>query len=100
MCKNQYTNTEKQLQLQVATAYNTYIGALQVLQSSNDEVVNTREAYRLTDRKYREGQALQIELTQARIDMTTAEIKYSLAQLAVLNKTAELERVMATYPIQ
>ena len=88
------------LQLQIATTYNTYISAIQVLQSSNDEVINTKEAYRLTDRKYREGQALQIELTQARIDMTNAEIKYSLAQLAVLNKAAELERVMATYPIQ
>jgi outer membrane protein len=98
--QNQYTNTERQLQLQVATTYNSYVSALQALQSSNDEVINTKEAYRLTDRKYREGQALQIELTQARIDMTTAEIKYSLAQLAVLNKTAELERVMATYPIQ
>ena len=98
--QNQYTNTEKQIQLQTATTYNTYIGALQALQSSNDELINTREAYRLTDRKYREGQALQIELIQARIDMTNAEIKYSLAQLAVLNKAAELERVMATYPIQ
>ena len=98
--QNQYANTEKQLQLQIATTYNSYISALQALQSSNDEVINTKEAYRLTDRKYREGQALQIELTQARIDMTTAEIKYSLAQLAVLNKAAELERVMATYPIQ
>jgi outer membrane protein len=98
--QNQYINAEKQVQLQIATTYNSYVSALQALQSSNDEVINTKEAYRLTDRKYREGQALQIELTQARIDMTTAEIKYSLAQLAVLNKAAELERVMATYPIQ
>jgi outer membrane protein len=98
--QNQYTNTEKKIQLQTATTYNTYISALQALQGSNDELINTKEAYRLTDRKYREGQALQIELIQARIDMTNAEIKYSLAQLAVLNKAAELERVMATYPIQ
>lgn len=98
--KNQYSDTEKQLQLQITTTNNSYTSALQVLQSSNDEVISTKEAYRLTDRKYREGQALQIEVTQARIDMTNAEIKYSLAHLAVLNKAAELERVMATYPVQ
>jgi len=98
--KNQYSDVEKQLQLQITTTNNSYISALQALQSSNDEVASTKEAYRLTDKKYREGHALQIELTQARIDMTNAEIKYSLAQLAVLNKAAELERVMATYPIQ
>ncbi len=97
--QNQYNNTQKQLQLQVVTTYNTYTSALQVLTSAGDEAINAKEAYRLTDRKYREGQALQIELIQARTDMTTAEIKYSLAQLAVLNNAAELERVMATYPL-
>jgi outer membrane protein len=98
--ENQYANTGNQLQLQVATAYNFYVGAQQALQSSNDEVVNSEEAYRLTDRKYREGMALQIELIQARIDMTNAQVKYSLAQLSVLNDAAELERVTATYPLQ
>jgi len=98
--KNQYSTIEKQVQLQITTTNNSYISAVQALQSCNDEMISTKEAYRLTDRKYREGQALQIEVTQARIDMTTAEIKYSLAQLAVLSKAAELERVMATYPIQ
>jgi len=42
---------------------------------------------------------LQIELIDARTEMTNAEIKYSLTQLAVLNKAAELERVMATYQL-
>ena len=68
------------------------------MQNSNDEVISTREAYRLTNRN-REVQALQIELIHARTQMTRAEISYSLAQLAVLNKAAELERVTATYPI-
>lgn len=98
--RNQYDQTEKQLQLQITTSYNAYVSAMQALQSSADEVLNTREAYRFTDRKYREGQTLQIELNQARTDMTNAEIKYSLAQLTVLNKAAELERAMATYPIK
>lgn len=98
--QTQYNDVEKQLQLQVTTTYNAYLTAVQTLQSAADETESTREAYRLTDKKYREGQALQIELIQARTEMTNAEIKYSLAQLAVLNKAAELERVTAAYTLK
>ncbi len=98
--QTQYNDVEKQLQLQVTTTYNAYLTAVQTLQSAADETESSREAYRLTDKKYREGQALQIELIQARTEMTNAEIKYSLAQLAVLNKSAELERVTAAYTLK
>ena len=85
--------------LQVTTAYNTYQAALKALHSSNDEVTSTKEVYRLMQSRYIQGSALQIELIDARTEMTTAELKYSLAQLAVLNKAAELERTMATYKL-
>jgi len=64
-----------------------------------DDVLSTREAFRLTNSRYFQGQALQIELIDARTQMTNAEINYSVARLAVLNKLAELERVTATYPL-
>ena len=95
----QYNDVQKQLKLQSTTAYNAYIAAVQALKSAHDEVLNTKEAYRLTDKKYREGQALQIEVIDARIQMTNAEIKYSLAQLAALNKSAEVQRANASYPL-
>lgn len=95
----QYDDVQKQLQLQSTTAYNSYAAALQALKSAHDEVVSTKEAYRLTDKKYREGQALQIEVIDARIQMTNAEIKYSLAQLAALNKSAEVQRANAGYTL-
>ena len=97
--KNKYADAEKQLLLQVTTAYNSYQSAIAAIHSANDEVVSTREVYRLAESRYRQGQALQIELTDARTQMTNAEIKYSLAQLTVLNKSAELERAMATYQL-
>jgi outer membrane protein len=97
--KNKYDDTEKQLLLQVTTAYNTYQSAVTSMHSVNDEVLSTKEAYRLIQSRYIQGEALQIELIDARTEMTNSEIKYSLAQLAVLNKTAELERVMATYQL-
>jgi outer membrane protein TolC len=97
--QNQYSDAEKKLLLQVRTTYNTYQAALKALRSSNDEVTSTKEVYRLMQSRYIQGSALQIELIDARTEMTTAELKYSLAQLAVLNKAAELERAMATYKL-
>lgn len=98
--KNQYTDTENQLRLQVNTTYNTYRASLEGLNSTADAVASNKEAYRLTELRYRQGQALQIELIDARVQLTSSEIQFSLAQLAVLNQTAALERVMATYNIQ
>lgn len=95
----QYDDVQKQLQLQATTAYNAYVAAIEALKSAQDEAVSSKEAYRLTDKKYREGLALQIELIDARTQMTNAEIKYSLAQLNALNKTAEMQRANASYPL-
>ena len=94
---NQYKEVEQQLSLQVRTAYNDYYSSLQSQQALQDEVQSAQETYRLTDRRFREGQALQLELTDARTQLTNAQIRYSLAQLAVLNKAAEVERATASY---
>jgi outer membrane protein len=94
---NQYKDTEQQLTLQVRTAFNDYRSAVQTLEALQDEVQSTQETYRFTEKRFREGQALQIELIDARSQLTSARLNYSLAQLAVLNRTAELERVTASY---
>ncbi|OIR12655.1 outer membrane efflux protein [mine drainage metagenome] len=97
--QNQYNDVQKQMLLQVSTANNTYLSAWAALKSTSDEVQSSKEVYEFTEKRYKEGQALLIELTDARTQMTNAAIKYSLAQLAVLNREAELERVTASYPL-
>jgi outer membrane protein TolC len=97
---NQYSEAEKQIMLQSATAFNTYKSLQATLNSIKDEVESNKETYRLIEKKYKEGQALQIELIDARTQLTNAEIRLSLAYLAVQNQAAELERINATYPIQ
>jgi len=98
--KNQYSNTEKEILLQVNTTHNSYQAALEALHYAEDEVTSTKEVFRLARSRYQQGQALQIELIDARTQMTNAEIRYSLAQLAVLSRAATLERAMATYAIE
>ena len=94
---DQYRELTQQLSLQAQTTANNYYSALQALRSLSDEVNSARETYRLAERRFNEGQALQIELVDARTQMTGAEIRYSLGRLAVLNRAADLERVTAAY---
>ncbi|HEX9510871.1 MAG TPA: TolC family protein [Puia sp.] len=94
---DQYRELTQQLTLQVQTVSNDYSSAIEALQSLSDEVNSARETYRLAERRFNEGQALQIELVDARTQMTGAEIRYSLGRLTVLNRAADLERVTASY---
>jgi len=93
----QYKDVEQQLTLQVRTSLNNYRSAIQTMQARADEVQSTQETYRFAERRFREGQALQIELIDARTQLTNARLNHSLAQLAVLTCAAELERVTASY---
>lgn len=92
-----YKEVEQQLTLQAQTTYNNYRTAVQTLQSVSDEMQSAAETYRLTERRFREGQALQIELVDARTQLTNSQLKYSLAQLSALTKSAELEYATASY---
>lgn len=94
---NQYREVEQQLTLQVRTAYNNYYSAIKTMQALADEVHSAQETYRLTERRFREGQALQLELIDIRSQLTNAQIRYSLAQLAVLTRAADVERATASY---
>lgn len=94
-----YKEVEQQLSLQVQTSYNNYRSAVQSLQSVSDEMQSAAETYRLTERRFREGQALQIELIDARTQLTNSQLKLSLAQLAVLTRSTELEYATASYKL-
>jgi len=93
----QYKDVEQQLTLQVRMSLNNYRSAIQTLEALTDEVQSAVETYRFAERRFREGQALQIELIDARTQLTSAQLNYSLAQLAVLTRAAELERATAAY---
>jgi len=93
----QYSQLTQQLTLEQQTVVNNYHSALEALHAMADETGSAREAYRFAEKRFDAGQALQVELIDARTQMTNAEIRYSLGRLAVLNRAADLERVTAAY---
>ncbi|MFN3794547.1 MAG: TolC family protein [Chitinophagaceae bacterium] len=95
----QENEVQQQLKLQSTTAWNSYQSAKASLASITDELNSAQEVYRLAEKRWKEGNALQIELIQARTQLTNAAIRQTLVQLNLLNKAAELERANATYSI-
>ncbi len=91
----QYKDVEQQLTLQVHTSANSTVRLYKRYRPGLMKCKVRRETYRFAERRYREGQALQIELIDARTQLTNAQLNYSLAQLAVLTRAAEMERVTA-----
>jgi outer membrane protein TolC len=87
----------QQIALQIQIAQTNLATAKEALKVNQAEQATAREYYRLTERRYREGQALQIELTDARTQMTSAELKQSLASYTILLKMVELERATAAF---
>jgi outer membrane protein TolC len=96
---DQYRELSQQVALQAEIAENNYLSPLEALQSLSDEAGSARETYRLAEKRFDEGQALQIELIDARTQLTGAELRYSLGLLSVLNRAADLERVTASYAL-
>jgi outer membrane protein TolC len=94
---DQYRDLTQQLTLEQQTTVNNYHSAIEALQALADAAGSAREAYRLVERRFDEGQALQVDVIDARNQYTNAEIRYSFGRLAVLNRAADLERVTAAY---
>ncbi len=100
--KNQAQSAEvlQQIQLQIQMAKTNLATAQEAFKVNDAELAFADEYYRLTDRRYKEGAALQIELVDARTQKTAAELKRSLSHFTVLQRVIELERAEASYSIK
>ena len=92
--KDDLTETEQQLKLQVASAKSDY-------QLSIEEYETSKKNLRLSERiekknqvKFFEGVASSFELRQAQTQLYSAQQEYLQAMLDVVNKKAELETIL------
>ena len=89
--ESQLTELRQQIQLEVSNAFYSYQEAMAILESREAQLKSASENFRIVSAKYREGQALPIELREARTDFTTAQLAEVIARYNVLINKAELE---------
>ncbi len=90
----------QQIRLQTQIAQTNLETAQEQFKVNDAELAYADEYYRLTDKRYAAGAALQIELVDARTQKTAAELKRSVAHFTVLQRLIELERAAASYLIE
>jgi outer membrane protein TolC len=91
--------TEQQIDLQSQVAQTNFLAAIEIWRSFDTELAAALRVYNDTFRRYKEGLANNIELLDARNQVTNKELQQSLAFFDILIKHAELERALAAYPL-
>ena len=82
---------KNQISLEVAQAYYELVEAIETLNSRQAELTNAQENFRITGKKYGQGQALLVEYNEARTNYTTAQLNQSIAKYNLKMKEASLD---------
>lgn len=93
---NQLSEVRKKIDLQVITTLNELLTAEKGILAAEKRLTNSKEGFRLVNRKFMEGQASLIEFLDARTTMTQAEENLIISKCSYLICFAEFEKVTAT----
>jgi len=96
----QLEEAEKQIRLETVGAHYDLISSSESVKASAEELLSARNAFKVVNRKYGEGQASLIEYIDARSTMTQAEMLLIISKYDFHIKYAELERVACLYPFE
>jgi len=86
---------EEQIKMQVVNQYYAVITSHEAIEAASNQLRLTRKAFRITERKYAEGQASLLEYIDARTSFTTAQSNLIIAKNDYSIQLAELEFAMA-----
>ncbi len=95
--QKQKEEAARQIGLQVINAYYDLEAGRQQIAQAEAEVEAAKKAFRLVHKKFAQGQANLVELTNARTQQTNAEQKRIIANYDYHIKIANLERATASY---
>ncbi len=97
--QNKIEETQQQIGLQVVNAYYDMEAAIKNVDLAKAEVESSKKAYKLVHKKYLQGQANVVELTDARTNKTNAQMKLIISRFEYLIKQAEFERAASIDPL-
>jgi len=92
--KNNLTETRKNLENQFIQSRNNYATAYDNFQNARENMELARRVSQRISKKYAEGMASSMELTQANRDYLNAESQYIRSLVELLNARTELDKIM------
>jgi len=97
---SQLRETEQQIQLQAIAAHYDLLASIKSVRAAEEELFSTQNAFRVVDRKFREGQSSLVEYMDSRTSMTGAKEKLIISKFDYQIKYAELERTACLYEFE
>lgn len=88
-----YDDAERQVQVEVQSAYSRLIEALELIDSQKKNVEQATEALRLAQERFDVGAGTQLDLLDARVSLTRAQVTELEARFDFNAALAEFERV-------
>ena len=96
----QLEETEQQIRLQAIEAHYDLLASLESIKAAREELLSTKNGFRVVERKFKEGQASLIEFIDSRTSMTQAEERLIISMYDYHIKYAEMERAACLYVIE
>ena len=93
MAENQLEEVRKQIELQVMSAMDELSAAEKGIVAAQSRIKNSRESFRIVEKKYGEGMISLIEFIDARTTLTQAEENLIISKFQYLSAFAEFEKV-------
>jgi len=94
------TEIESQVRLQVINAWYDLQASEKAVIASTHQAESAEKAFKVINRKYKEGQVSLLEYIDARTTMTNAKQNMIITKYDYYSKCAELEKVAALYDIK
>ena len=96
----QLEETEQQIRLQAIETYYDLLASNESIKAAREELLSTKNGFRVVERKFKEGQASLIEFIDSRTSMTQAEERLIISMYDYHIKYAEMERAACLYVIE
>jgi outer membrane protein TolC len=90
---------DRQIALDVRTAWDAVQAAKQAVAAADARLTAARSAFTLVDRRYGEGVASHLEWSDARTQLTAAELNQTITTYLLAARGIELERAAALRPL-
>ena len=94
------SETEQMLEMQQQLVQNNLESSLKAEQANNSSLNSSKEYYKVVSRQYAEGQKSLLDLLDARNQLTSSQISYTISHFETLIRIAELERATASYDLK
>lgn len=92
---NRLDQTRKMIELEVIQSHQELRAAEKTFEASQSGVRSAERALQIVNARYREGQALLIELLDSQNKLTQSRLNYSVTRYEVLRKEAALQKAVA-----